>query len=34
MVDTSAQFISDDISEEAWHAIATPSGAEVVDDSI
>jgi prepilin-type N-terminal cleavage/methylation domain-containing protein len=34
MVDTSAQFISDDISEEAWHAIATPSGAEVVDESI
>jgi prepilin-type N-terminal cleavage/methylation domain-containing protein len=32
MVDTSARFISDDISDVAWQAIATPKGSEIVDE--
>jgi prepilin-type N-terminal cleavage/methylation domain-containing protein len=33
MVDTSAKFVSDDVSEVAWKAIATPRGGEVTDST-
>jgi prepilin-type N-terminal cleavage/methylation domain-containing protein len=32
MVDTSARFVSDDVSDVTWQAIATPRGAEVIND--
>jgi hypothetical protein len=32
MVDTSVRFISEDISDVAWQAIATPKGSEIVDE--
>ena len=32
MVDTSARFITEDISDVAWQAIATPKGSEIVDE--
>jgi hypothetical protein len=31
LVDTSVHFISEDISEPAWHAFATPNGGEPMD---
>jgi hypothetical protein len=34
MTDTSARFVSDDVSDVAWQAIATPKGEEVIDEPI
>ena len=33
MADTSTRFISDSIDDATWQALATPKGAEVVDNS-
>ncbi len=32
MVDTSVRFISDDVNEDTWKAMATPKGGEIVLD--
>ena len=34
LVDTSARFISDDINEDAWRALSTPKGEEVINEDI
>jgi hypothetical protein len=32
MVDTSGRFVSDDVDEDIWKALATPEGEEVISD--
>jgi hypothetical protein len=34
MVDTSVRFVSENVNETLWSAIATPTGAEALTDSI